>query len=298
MPLLALMAVGLVAAFQFGPVGEHLPDLGPSERSVSSLGRQPVLSEEYPVFGSTELVTHLERGMLAHEEHIEVSSWAQDMDPEQILDAAQEAGTQNPYIFTRGWRVQTFGSRTTVIPTYVYAEEQSAQRRVETREAVARGIASADVLRATTDAEKAARIHDFIVTYADYDESALTAIDRDLDFSLVAQSQEAHGILVAGTAVCTGYAQAFVAMAEEAGLDAVTVTGTDSLGLTGELHAWNKVLIEGRWLVVDATWDDPIGGPDEPLRDYFLLDASDPLLATRQADTEWAVAESLDSFGS
>ena len=36
----------------------------------------------------------------------------------------------------------------------------------------------------------------------------------------------------------------------------------------GEAHMWNYVQLDGGWYLLDATFDDPVGG--SPTRDYFL----------------------------
>jgi transglutaminase-like putative cysteine protease len=111
----------------------------------------------------------------------------------------------------------------------------------------------------------------------------------------MAQSQEAYGILVAGTAVCTGYAHAFQLLAQASGLEPVVVTGTASSGFTTGGHAWNQVLVDGQWLVVDATWDD---ADDAVLgRDYLLIDRLDSRLASRTADTGWVLDANAGMYG-
>ena len=56
-----------------------------------------------------------------------------------------------------------------------------------------------------------------------------------------------------GRCVCAGYSAAFRLLAEEAGLEAIVVTGF----LDGTLaHAWNKVKIDDEWYVVDTTNND------------------------------------------
>jgi transglutaminase/protease-like cytokinesis protein 3 len=94
--------------------------------------------------------------------------------------------------------------------------------------------------------------------------------------------------------VCTGYAQAVTLLGEAAGLESVIVTGYADGGVTTGGHAWNKVLVDGQWLVVDATWDD--NEEDGVGRDYFLLSASDPALATRVADADWVVDARLAEY--
>ena len=152
-------------------------------------------------------------------------------------------------------------------------------------------------LSATSDADKAARIHDFIVSTAEYDYAAYETMGAEGTVTpRVQQSQEAYGILVAGTAVCNGYAQAFQAIAEEAGLETVVVNGTVSQGMTIGQHAWNQVLVDGQWLVVDATWDDP-GGDAGTRTDYLLIDPASSLLETRYTGYDWIVDANRDNFG-
>ena len=63
----------------------------------------------------------------------------------------------------------------------------------------------------------------------------------------------AYGALIDGKCVCAGYAAAFKLLAQEAGLEAIVVTGY----LDGNLsHAWNKVKIDDEWQIVDVTNND------------------------------------------
>ena len=62
-----------------------------------------------------------------------------------------------------------------------------------------------------------------------------------------------YGVLVKQVGVCASYAGAYKLLAEEAGLDCIVVTGY----LDGSLpHAWNKVKVDGEWLIVDTTNND------------------------------------------
>ena len=63
-------------------------------------------------------------------------------------------------------------------------------------------------------------------------------------------------------AVCEGYAEAFQILAERFGLTSVMVSGQayNSSG-NPEGHKWNMVRMEdGKWYLVDVTWDDQSGG--------------------------------------
>ena len=76
------------------------------------------------------------------------------------------------------------------------------------------------------------------------------------------RAHTAYGALVANsqgekhTAVCDGYAQAYVYLMQQAGCEAVVIMGeAGSPGNTGG-HAWNMASLKGKWYEIDVTWDD------------------------------------------
>jgi transglutaminase/protease-like cytokinesis protein 3 len=82
--------------------------------------------------------------------------------------------------------------------------------------------------------------------------------------------QDARTILRRRTAVCAGYANLFAALAKAAGLNAQVVVGTcrgsswQVLSPDSLPHAWNAVMIEGSWRLIDVSWSTP--GPESPMR--------------------------------
>lgn len=95
-----------------------------------------------------------------------------------------------------------------------------------------------------TDYEKELAIHDYIVTNCEYG-----YVDYSNDYAY-----RAYGALVQGKAVCNGYAEAMALLLNCVGLENDIMTGWAN----GELHAWNRVKLDGKWYQVDSTWDDPI----------------------------------------
>ncbi len=244
----------------------------------------------YPVFGSDELVTYLARSMVAQEPTIDLSWMAfTDADAETTIpDAIYEAVNQNPYVFVEGWEWVIQYPDATLTPTYTYDDAEAERRRNETAVAVQLLAADGAVATAQGPRELATAVHDLVIASSSYDEAAS---DLVLDGAstgsseVVARSQEAYGALVEGTAVCNGYAQAFLLLADAVGLDSVIVTGVADGGVTTGLHAWNLVRTGDDWLVVDTTWDDagPFGTGDT----YLLLPQGSSALDTRTADREW-----------
>jgi hypothetical protein len=70
-------------------------------------------------------------------------------------------------------------------------------------------------------------------------------------------SQNIYGALVDGRANCMGYSFAFKRLCNELGIEAITISGTNTQGTP---HMWNMVNIGGDWYQIDATFGDPDTG--------------------------------------
>ena len=105
-----------------------------------------------------------------------------------------------------------------------------------------------------------------LVLETQYDTSIL-----DLDLSAITDhtSFEAYGLFEYNTAVCSGYAKAFLGIAEELSIPAIVVSSN------AMNHAWNLVYDGQGWVYVDSTYNDPI--PDKRGRvvtTYLMVDES------------------------
>nr|WP_255633313.1 transglutaminase domain-containing protein [Demequina sp. TTPB684] len=296
--LLALFVAALMGYVGAGAAG-LLPSWMPTASGVA-VGPPAGPDVAYPVFGSDETVAYLARSLVAQEQEIDVT-WIQASGGDVmavVTDAMNEVTSQNPYVFVSGWRVSIGALRASVSPDYLYSTDEAERRRVATASAVQAVLATPEVQGAADARGTVEALHDAVLLAATYDRAAYDAInagETTASSAQVAQSQEAYGILVAGTAVCNGYAQAMHLLTEAAGLESVVVNGEASSGFTTGAHAWNKVLVDGQWLVVDATWDD---ADDARLgRDYLLLDPLDAKLATRTAGSEWVVEGNAVLYG-
>jgi hypothetical protein len=110
----------------------------------------------------------------------------------------------------------------------------------------------------TSKYKKILYIHDYLTSNSVYVENNTTC-------------HTAYGAMVAGQAVCDGYAQAFNYICRKAGIMVINVTGTaDNVA-----HMWNKVYYKKQWYNVDVTWDDPEYAFDEnATHDYFMISDS------------------------
>lgn len=107
---------------------------------------------------------------------------------------------------------------------------------------------------AKNDREKARAIYRWVTENIDYDVQGL------LKGSYGDTSPE--GVLKSGKSVCSGYSGLFESLADAAGLEVVTINGyakgynyTPGMVFSGPTnHAWNAVMIDGRWYLLDSTW--------------------------------------------
>lgn len=108
--------------------------------------------------------------------------------------------------------------------------------------------------------------------------------------ALYADAWTAYGTLLDGTAVCGGYSLAFEALADEAGLESVYITGyIDSTNR----YAWNKVKVDGKWTVIDTTWNDSASSPNKYL---MITDSQAGQLRSQVEDSAWIADPFLKQY--
>ena len=92
--------------------------------------------------------------------------------------------------------------------------------------------------------------HDYIATKIDYDYAAYKRGYYG--------PQDAQTVFRNRKGVCSGYARLMKALGDAAGIEVAYITGDYrdyTGGLSGEGHAWNGVKINGKWYLMDSTWD-------------------------------------------
>ncbi|MCP2369790.1 hypothetical protein BJ978_000466 [Agromyces terreus] len=237
---------------------------------------------ELPVFGSSEMVTYLAKHLIAQTPVIDVSAYVSLPGAPSLADALFEALLQNPYAMgVESYTFSADGDRVGVQYQLRTAEAQQLQTELAAK--VAEVVASV-VDEGQTDADKVVALNDWLTENAEYDHRALAA--RDANGGQIAPNDRyawrADGVLLQGLGVCASYADAFHALAGEAGVESVVVTGDV---LEGGRHAWNKVQVDGTWRAVDVTWNDA------PEANEFLMitDAEFVDSAARAEDAEWMV---------
>jgi len=203
------------------------------------------------IFANSALSEYLALNLLAANELIDLSEFPESADWEYLLDAFLEAMYQNPLVLHVAGAGSAPGTNLLVVeysePARKIYEQQKALRDIIPK------IISEIITTGMTDLEKSFAINEYLIETSEYDWAALENAEKN-NFQGVDErfndSFTAYGILIGKVGVCAGYAAAFKLLADEAGLDAIVVTGY----LEGILpHAWNRVNIDGYWHTVDVT---------------------------------------------
>lgn len=113
-----------------------------------------------------------------------------------------------------------------------------------------------------TDYEKALILHDWVCKNIYYDNDSITG-------SYNTAAYVATDVLSKKSAVCLGYSNLYAALCRSISIPCNVVTGyalgvngsyasawtAENINTTEANHAWNEVYLDGRWVIVDTTWD-------------------------------------------
>lgn len=118
-----------------------------------------------------------------------------------------------------------------------------------------------------SDYEKIKTIHDYIINHTKYD------IERNEKGTSKYASNKANGALLEGYATCSGYTDAMALFLEKMHIKNYKIA-SELLQTDRDGHIWNAVFIDGKWLHLDLTWDDPVSSnnTDYLQHKYFLID--------------------------
>lgn len=176
----------------------------------------------------------------------------QDIDEKQIYHLLQ---AQHPYYATLSTALFQNGSRQL---TYEVPNKEMQEKGIEAaRKAGAQAAADESSIEGKLKA-----IHRSLIQNCIYKE---TGEDR---------TQMAAGAVEDGVAVCGGYARAFCAMCDGAGIDAYYVEDDDMT------HAWNAVRLYGKTYFIDCTYDDPVPDQGERVSDAYFMVTAEQLKGT------------------
>jgi hypothetical protein len=157
---------------------------------------------------------------------------------------------------------------------------------------VARYIADRD----TTPTGRLKAAHDWVADRIAYDAPAYAVHKYP--------PQNAEAVFARRVGVCAGYAELLVALGKALGLEVVYVVGDARVAgdrETGEGHAWNAARIDGRYYLIDATWDSgTVDGTQFKKRyrtDYYLTPPEIFSVNHFPSDARWQLRDAKISRG-
>ncbi len=109
-----------------------------------------------------------------------------------------------------------------------------------------------------TDYQKVKAIYEGVMARTDYNNTVFHKYQGSSDWDAMLSdpefvlSQTWLGVVKGADVVCGGYSQAVSSLLDLAGIPNFVVTSYSS----DMSHAWNKVLLDGKWYNLDATWGD------------------------------------------
>lgn len=138
-------------------------------------------------------------------------------------------------------------------------EALKATDSIESDSSAINSIATQLTQNCDNDYDRVLALHDWICSYMYYDVDSLSAED--------APPYRSTEIVQTRKAVCLGFATLMASLCRSIDIPCNVVSGyalgvgtdtkwSDETILTDEQnHAWNEVYVDGRWLIIDTTWD-------------------------------------------
>ena len=111
-----------------------------------------------------------------------------------------------------------------------------------------------------SDYDKIKKFHDYIINNTTFDLDTANNNNRD-----ITKSHTAYGLITNHKAICGGYSDIMSIYLYLINIPNYRIATND--------HIWNLVLVNGKWLHLDLTWDDPVtsDNTNQLLYDYFLI---------------------------
>ncbi len=153
----------------------------------------------------------------------------------------------------------------------VFVEGSSVEAIYKSAKSVLRKICDNDM----SDVQKVKAIYEWLIYDVSYDNELKDMVgDKNITDSSSVNLKKYNGFYLEGVfndhkAVCDGISKAFVLLANMEGIPCVRETGFGENQNVG--HAWNKVFVEGKWYLVDATSGNLLYGDKEFIDYNYLL---------------------------
>ena len=137
--------------------------------------------------------------------------------------------------------------KVTIMPTKIYTDEE-----INAVNKYISDFINSYINDNMSNYDKVKVFHDYIIENTIYDDSG----NKD--------SFTAYSLITTGKSICSGYSDIIAIYLNTLGIKNYKITSLN--------HVWNLVYLDGKWLHVDATWDDPVASDgNQYLLDNFLL---------------------------
>lgn len=153
----------------------------------------------------------------------------------------------------------------------VYIKKTYSKKQIQELESKIDELSQELILPGDSDINNIRRVHDYIINHSIYDSNRS-------DYNITTYNSDiAYGPLFQGYGICGGYTDAMELFLEEMGIK--------SYKISSDQHVWNAVYLDGKWVHLDLTWDDPVVSSGENLleHNFFLIDTT-TLLALEQTE--------------
>ena len=142
----------------------------------------------------------------------------------------------------------TNGGKVTVKNTKAYSDKE-----IEYIREYINTFINENIKEEMTYYDKIKAFHDHIVNNTKYDKDNTE------------ETYTAYNLLKTGIAICGGYSDIMSIY--------LNTIGIQNYKITSENHIWNLVNLEGKWLHLDMTWDDPVAndGNQYLIHNFFLI---------------------------
>ena len=117
-----------------------------------------------------------------------------------------------------------------------------------------------NITNTMTPNEKIKIIHEHIINNTTYDNLKSENI-KDTTY----KSNTAYGVLMEGYGICSGYSDAMKLFLDNEKINIINYK------ISNDQHIWNLVYLDGKWLHLDLTWDDPVNAQNITRDNYFLI---------------------------
>ena len=152
----------------------------------------------------------------------------------------------------------TSHGKVTIVVDHIYDDEQIKYVNNEIENFINNNINNS-----MSDNDKIKAFHDYIINNTKYDQDVKTDEEK-----ILLSSYNAYGLLTNKKAICGGYTDTLAIY--------LNMLGYKNYRIATNEHIWNLVNVNGEYLHIDATWDDPVtsNGSDQLLHDFFLINTT------------------------